>query len=386
VKKLHVRAEESRAASPALTTLNILLRAAGTGLTGWIGYQLIRQNGQVLLRLDAIQERLDTLDPTQPVPSQPAGLAMGLEAPTFELPDLSGHLISLESLQGSPLLLMFFDPGCGFCRTMAPDLAKLPIDGKNGQPVPVVVTAGDVDANRKLIEEHGIQCTVLVQSGREVAAAYGTNGTPSGYLIDESGRIASQLKAGAPELLELARDPAKAKQIRSEQGANMCGGTGGTVRTYRGVEDSHLIRTGLPAGTPAPEFRLPNLAGGELTLEQYRGRRVLLVFSDPNCGPCDQLAPQLEQLQRTASGLQVVMISRGDPEANRQKVKELRLTFPVALQKQWEMSRAYGMFATPIAYLIDEHGTIAADVATGPEGILRLVSSAAARQLEVARA
>jgi hypothetical protein len=30
------------------------------------------------------------------------------------------------------------------------------------------------------------------------------------------------------------------------------------------------------------------------------------------------------------------------------------------------------MFATPIGYLIDEEGTIVADVAVGPESILRL--------------
>ena len=66
------------------------------------------------------------------------------------------------------------------------------------------------------------------------------------------------------------------------------------------------------------------------------------------------------------------MLSRADPEANKRKVAEHGLTFPVLLQRHWEISREYGMFATPIAYLIDEHGVIAADVATGPDAILAL--------------
>jgi hypothetical protein len=52
------------------------------------------------------------------------------------------------------------------------------------------------------------------------------------------------------------------------------------------------------------------------------------------------------------------MVSRRDAEANRQKVKEHGLTFPVVLQKQWEISLRYGIFATPVGYLIDERTSI----------------------------
>lgn len=140
------------------------------------------------------------------------------------------------------------------------------------------------------------------------------------------------------------------------------------------LENSRINRNGLPTGTPAYVFRLQGLDGNELSLDEYRGQRVLLVFSDPNCGPCNQLAPKLEQLQRHAADLQVLMISRGDPKINLVKVAEHGLTFPIVLQRQWEISREYGMFATPIAYLIDEKGIIAANVAVGGEAILALAN------------
>jgi hypothetical protein len=70
------------------------------------------------------------------------------------------------------------------------------------------------------------------------------------------------------------------------------------------------------------------------------------------------------------------MVSRGDAGANRRKVAESGLTFPVGLQRQWEISKLYGMFATPIAYLIDEQGTIATGAAVGVKPILGLLTGA----------
>ena len=70
----------------------------------------------------------------------------------------------------------------------------------------------------------------------------------------------------------------------------------------------------------------------------------------------------------------VVMVSRGDPERNRAKIAEHGLTFPVVLQEQWQLSRQYAKFATPIAYLIDTEGRIAATVAMGVDAILALAS------------
>jgi peroxiredoxin len=132
----------------------------------------------------------------------------------------------------------------------------------------------------------------------------------------------------------------------------------------------------LKAGTRAPDFRLPRLAGGELSLGELRGRRVLLVFSSPHCGPCNTVAPELQRFHRHHPEISVVMVSRGEPDENRAKVKEHRLTFPVVLQQQWEISRQYAMFATPVAYLINESGVIVQDVAVGVEPILALMEKA----------
>jgi peroxiredoxin len=140
---------------------------------------------------------------------------------------------------------------------------------------------------------------------------------------------------------------------------------------------SRLNRSGLKAGTTAPGFQLPRIDGGELALADFKGERSLLVFSDPECGPCDELAPRLQELHAQRSDLRVLMISRRDADATRAKAQSLGLTYPIVMQKQWELSMKYGMFATPIGYLIDEQGILLSDVAVGVEPILKLANSPA---------
>lgn len=153
----------------------------------------------------------------------------------------------------------------------------------------------------------------------------------------------------------------------------------------RSLANSKLKRDGLKAGTPAREFRLPRLDGGELALSELRGRLVLLVFSSPHCGPCNALAPKLEKFHRQYPALKMVMISKGEPDENRAKVAEHGLTFPVVLQKQWEVSREYAFFGTPVAYLIDGSGIIIADVAVGVDAVVELIARARRMLREEAR-
>jgi peroxiredoxin len=290
-------------------------------------------------------------------------------------------------------VIIFFNPQCGFCMQMVDDLAEIENDGAVGRPLPLVVTTGGIDANREALVEAGVRCPILIEDKRDVMTKYQTQGTPTGYLIDASGKIASPLTVGAVALLNLINPPAPAAppgkvlagangRKNGEQVKDGHHGKDGHHRsaqggkTNRGIEHSKINRNGLKAGTPAPPFRLPRLDGTELGLEDFRGRRVLLVFSDPECGPCEHTALQLEQLQKRRPDLQVLMISRRDPELNRQKFASLKVSYPVVLQKQWEISRKYAMFATPIAYLIDEQGVLLRDVAVGVELILGLADVA----------
>jgi peroxiredoxin len=143
----------------------------------------------------------------------------------------------------------------------------------------------------------------------------------------------------------------------------------------RSLVRSRINRAGLAPGTIAPEFRLPTLEGGQAALSDYAGRGLLLVFSDPECAPCLALLPRLQRAAG-ASGIAVLVISRGTAEANRRKMQAAGVTLPVALQAHWEISRLYAQFSTPVGYLVDRHGRIAENVALGAGPILALLSNA----------
>jgi peroxiredoxin len=262
---------------------------------------------------------------------------------------------------------------------MLPELAALPSNAGDGRPIPLILTTGDAEENRRLVETHGVRCPVLLQEQMEVASLYEVDSTPTGYLVDEQGLTAGPLAVGARALLDLAGPPSAGAADRQRSRAELGGNGHRRNLVTRSLVESRIERNGLSAGTPAPSLRPPRLDGGELSLEAYRGRRVLLVFSDPHCGSCDQLAPELERLHRRSPDPQVLVISRGDPESNRAEVAEHGLTFPIALQRHWEISRDYRMFAAPIGYFIDERGVIAADVAVGADAILALAARTARR-------
>jgi peroxiredoxin len=254
----------------------------------WLFYQLVRQNGRILLRLEAIEKRLAQSGAT---PARRQGLPVGSAAPDFDLPDLSGGRQGLSQFRGRKVLLIFFGPRCGFCTKMLPDLAALSPEGTDGLPVPVLVTSGGVEANRRLMEKHGVRCPVLIQEKTEVAARYQAQGTPAGYLIDEQGAIASPLAVGASAVLALAVAP-------SGGAAEGVPGSGeepqvsqGKGKANRGLHTSRLNRSGLKAGTPAPEFRLPRLEGGELSLADYRGRACCWSSPTPSAARASVCPP-----------------------------------------------------------------------------------------------
>jgi hypothetical protein len=50
----------------------------------------------------------------------------------------------------------------------------------------------------------GLRSTVVLDQEFATGRAFGTNGTPTAVLIDEQGKIASELAVGAPGVLALA--------------------------------------------------------------------------------------------------------------------------------------------------------------------------------------
>lgn len=135
--------------------------------------------------------------------------------------------------------------------------------------------------------------------------------------------------------------------------------------------------TGLPIGTPAPEFTLPNLAAQKASLQSLRaeGKPVCLVFASPHCDPCRALLPHLSRWMRDPNqAFNFVLITRGAPSQNAPKLDGLEAS-RVLLQREFEISNIYGVRSTPAAVLIGPDGRIQSQLAVGREDIQRLIFS-----------
>jgi methylamine dehydrogenase accessory protein MauD len=119
-----------------------------------------------------------------------------------------------------------------------------------------------------------------------------------------------------------------------------------------------LGRDGLKPGKRAPDFTLPSADGKEVALHDFAGRKVLLVFTQSGCSPCQKIVPELNRLGKSGES-QVVVVNNGDAEATRKWSAEVGARFPVLAQEKFSISKKYEVFATPFAFLIDEKGVIA---------------------------
>jgi thiol-disulfide isomerase/thioredoxin/uncharacterized membrane protein YphA (DoxX/SURF4 family) len=129
---------------------------------------------------------------------------------------------------------------------------------------------------------------------------------------------------------------------------------------------------GLLVGSPAPAFRLPDLAGRPVGLDELLapGTPLLLLFTDPRCEPCKALLAQLEPWRREHAGrLSFVIISRGAAADHHAEYGR------VLLQRDFEVAEAFGVAGTPSAVLVHPDGTVLSPVASGAQAITDLVTA-----------
>jgi thiol-disulfide isomerase/thioredoxin len=132
---------------------------------------------------------------------QPAALTpplRGQQVPAATLPDLDGQPVDLAAPREHPLLVLFWNPACGFCQQALPEVKAR----EQGTVSFMFVSVGSAEANRDL----ALSSPVLLDPGFTTARAFGAHGTPSAVLIGADGRIASELAIGGPALLALADD------------------------------------------------------------------------------------------------------------------------------------------------------------------------------------
>ena len=124
-----------------------------------------------------------------------------------------------------------------------------------------------------------------------------------------------------------------------------------------------------PVGSPAPNFRLADANGTPVTLDQFKGKTVVLEWNNPGC-PYVKKHYESGNMQRTQAaarkdGVVWLSINSGAPgkqgaglDRNRKAVEEFKLSYPVLLDESGEVGQSYSAKTTPHMYVIDKEGLL----------------------------
>lgn len=120
----------------------------------------------------------------------------------------------------------------------------------------------------------------------------------------------------------------------------------------------------LEPGTTPPSFLGRDLRGNEISLEDLRGRVVLVSFWSSQCDPCLDDMPVLEHIQTQVepAELRVVAVNMRDPQARTVRAslsgnKELKCAY--TFDRRNLIANSYGIEVLPTMILVDKQGRIA---------------------------
>ena len=273
----------------ALSTFQLLALIVGVVVLAvlaspwWFLANQMRQNGRLLVRLEALEKGLgaDGVVPSQNgAPAQPQeGLPVGTQAPAFSLEGPHGETMTLDSLRssGKPVMLLFTDPGCGPCNALLPELGRWQEEYSEELSI-ALLSRGTIDENKAKISEHDLT-KVLLQKDREVSEAYEVRGTPSALVVRPDGTIGSPVAGGAEAIRSLVRRAVEAPSPNAplmpgvpDPAHNGNGGPCPNCGKRHPTEGAPAMPQTLKVGEEAPEVKLEDLSGKKIDLkENFKG-------------------------------------------------------------------------------------------------------------------
>jgi peroxiredoxin len=119
----------------------------------------------------------------------------------------------------------------------------------------------------------------------------------------------------------------------------------------------------LIAGVRAPDFTLPTVDGGQVSLrEALKKGPVLLAFFKVSCPVCQYALPFVERLYRAhqSANITVLGVSQDNVRDTKAFAKEYGISFPIALDDpaSYAVSNAYGLTNVPTLFFVAADGEI----------------------------
>ena len=142
------------------------------------------------------------------------------------------------------------------------------------------------------------------------------------------------------------------------------------------VETNSIIpaeKSGLKIGEIPPDFELSTISGDMVKLSDLKGQKVILNFWTSWCTWCKSEMPHMEKYYKNyqeSSNVEIIAVNL--TESERQGLKGIQrfidafgLTFPIPLDIDGKVDKAYGIVSIPTTYMIGTNGEIG-QIINGP--------------------
>lgn len=136
---------------------------------------------------------------------------------------------------------------------------------------------------------------------------------------------------------------------------------------------------------PAASFTMTTADNKTVTLDELKGKPIVLNFWSSNCGPCRSEMPELQSAyEKYGDRINFVMVDiigfNGETKADAESfIARMGYSFPIYFDSNRDASKTYGLNSVPRSYFITASGNVsmevlgAMDKATLDEGIDRIL-------------
>ena len=305
---------------------------------------------------------------------------IGQRAPDIVLTDWINGEPTAKSIKDKIVVVDIWATWCGPCIGSIPHNNEMAEHyAKDG--VVVVGVCGSRSGQEKMkqvAKEHGIKYPVGKDSTYKVAEAWNTMWWPTYAVVDRNQIVrAVGLK---PSYVDDVIDSILEEQpYQTDDTAS--GGEGGDDAQKAGEEKSTAVDGGAVIdtawlegdakkrerlagleGSPPPTLAVENWINSEsLTLQDLKGKVVLLDFWATWCGPCIRSIPHNNELQakHAEAGLVVIGVCNTRGGENMAATAEKHgIEFPIAVDIEGKTDDAYRVNGYPDYYLIDRAGNL----------------------------
>ena len=120
--------------------------------------------------------------------------------------------------------------------------------------------------------------------------------------------------------------------------------------------------TSVVTGDVAPDFKLEDTKGNQVSLSGLRGKVVMVNFWATWCPPCIEEMPSMERLNEAMADDDFVLLAINTEKNGRSLVpaflNKTPYNFPILYDDKGDVQKQYGVYKFPESFIIRKDGTV----------------------------